>query len=123
MAQRTHEIRGSAGGNFNTVRFNVVDPPPIPCIPLDAPVKPVCHETKFRTKYKGIIWKKDAKKWRASIKITVSKNKYTKKHIGISKSEVGAAKMYDRFIYDNNLRLKGGDLRTTNYDLYGEYWK
>lgn len=96
----------------------------IPDIPvLNIKKKPVCHKSKHRNKFKGVTWLESKNLWRVQIRWTIRRNKYTMKHIGSNKSEVVAATMYDKFIYDNDLRYSGGKLRTTNYDLYGEYWK
>jgi hypothetical protein len=43
------------------------------------------------SKYKGVTWSKASKKWRSNIEISGSK-----KHIGLFKNEIEAAKAYDK---------------------------
>ena len=73
---------------------------------------------KLTSKYKGVFPKYRSAKWKAISYIGGSNA-----HIAYYDNEIDAARAHDRFIIDNDLRLKSGRLRTTNYDLYGEYWK
>ena len=130
MAQRTHEIRGSAGGNFETVKFDAVHAPnqyvpptAVESLPDSLPVsRQKYHTTPDKgSKYIGVHHKyaKTIRKgtayfhWRWKVGISARGKRMSTSRA----TEIEAALQYDNWIKEYRLN------RTTNYDLYGEYWK
>ena len=127
MAQRTHEIRGSAGGNFETVKFDAVHAPnqyvpptAVERLPDSLPV-PKPYSQYKGSKYIGVNHKyaKTIRKgtayfhWRWMVGISARGKRMSTSRA----TEIEAALQYDNWIKEYRLN------RTTNYDLYGEYWK
>ena len=123
MAKRTDKTGWTASGNFNTVRFDAVKPDldkRVSRLPDNIPFAVRSEERK--NKFIRVCPKKCSVKqkngdvrtynyWQVSIKINgrlLSK---------VRDTEIKAAIQYDNWIKEYGLN------RTTNYDLYGEYWK
>ena len=105
MAKRTNQPKWTASGNFETVRFDVIEPPKD-----DRQIH--LANPNFRSKYKGVTKKPDGKYWYAFYDDPCGKRHATKRN-----TEIRAAVWVD-----NKIRELGTGVKT-NYDLYGEYWK
>ena len=117
MAKRTDKTGWTASGNFNTVRFDVVEPPF-----LDTPNLPKGKNNKrFHSKYLGVTRTTSTPRHKGKTyryyywKAHLSRDNY--REATTRKTEIEAALQYDRWVYKYKLD------RITNYDLYGEYWK
>ena len=121
MEERYSDIRGSAGGNVEVVRVDdiKVGNRRMDVIPFPPPDKVHTNKNaKHKTKFKCIRFDKKRRIWEAVIKINGKKI-----YLGSRKKDSDAALLYDRYVITNNIRFKSGNIRATNYDLYGEYWK
>ena len=119
MAQRTDTIRRTASGNCDVVRFDVVDATHGAArLPDNLPSSDVKRSSKFvgvhydsgKKIYKGKTYIYHY--WKAKVHLGDGKFKHRTR-----KTPTDAALAYDNMIKEYGLN------KTTNYDLYGEYWK
>ena len=123
MAKRNNQLARTASGNFETVAFDVVEPPSFVRqgrLPSNLPS--AVRNDKRKNKFIRVCPKKCFTKQKNRIvrtynywQVTIEINGKTLNTV--KDTEIKAALQYDNWVKEYGLN------KTTNYDLYGEYWK